>query len=446
MADDLLHTLRNMTTAFPPPPQPPSLLVVPDLAAVLQGEYSTRVYGSPGRVELSALRVLWLDLLSESSLRLLQCSGRLCQLAFNTSEPSCRTTVGGLRPECLLLPARQVAPCRGNDPQALFALPHSWIDNPMNSAWLLAASTQALPSFGWTEVTHCSAASELVAALSPSSRAQSNVWLYVAPGSGISVNVGKTLAIHEPHAVASGIFGADKDQARHRLSRALDALRRGAEPPLVRALHEYLKLAHALDSAAVGRLDSIQRLEHTELFSPEKFHELILLDPRLSDADTLRSAAASAPDRVRCGRQPHLHACDEDHPGLRAMDRCSTRLSAPVLQALTRVASACDRTPPPSPPVVETPVVGSGRVKPRINVVYAVAHDLRADLDTPHLRALAGQEGCASASRAFCQAPPLAPAPPSPRHLAVLTSRCSRHRPRSALHHELRGSRVGGPP
>ena len=44
-------------------------------------------------------------------------------------------------------------------------------------------------------------------------RASFNVWLYVAPGSGISVNVGKTLAIHEPHAVASGIFGADKDKA-----------------------------------------------------------------------------------------------------------------------------------------------------------------------------------------------------------------------------------------
>ncbi len=41
----------------------------------------------------------------------------------------------------------------------------------------------------------------------------------------------------------------------------------------------------------------------------------------------------------------------------------------------------------------------------RPNVVYAVSHDLRADLDTPNLRAAARRDGCVSFSHAFCQAP-----------------------------------------
>ena len=39
------------------------------------------------------------------------------------------------------------------------------------------------------------------------------------------------------------------------------------------------------------------------------------------------------------------------------------------------------------------------------HIFYAVSHDLRADLDTPNLRAMAAADGCISFSHAFCQAP-----------------------------------------
>lgn len=127
--------------------------------------YSAQLYGAPGRLPASELKVVWLPLLRGADLAQLQ------------------TCLGG---------PSEASP---------FYLPYSKRYNSPDSVWLqsrrqprsksgLAASLTsglpAVPSHGWAEVTHCPSPAE-----DKRSRAM-GTWFYHAPGAGLSLHVGRT--------------------------------------------------------------------------------------------------------------------------------------------------------------------------------------------------------------------------------------------------------------
>ena len=137
--------------------------VVRALLPRLNGTYSIRLYGKRGRMPpVDALRLVWLNLLHATDRTRLERHG-LCN-----SQSS---------PPFYPFYARHGRPV--NIPNAL------WRTNDEAPAPALASST-------WVEVTHCAI---------PTTRAGFSAWqhglfwLFVAPGSGLSVNIGRTRAV-----------------------------------------------------------------------------------------------------------------------------------------------------------------------------------------------------------------------------------------------------------
>jgi len=125
---------------------------------MLQGSYSKQLYGEEGRVPLEALRVVWLSLLNRTARDALAHIG-LCK--------------ANARP-----------------PRHPFFWGIDTIANPIDAMWLSKRSPHvAIPDFGWAEVTHCANKNSL----KRPAWQFGPMWLYVADGSGVSVNVGRSL-------------------------------------------------------------------------------------------------------------------------------------------------------------------------------------------------------------------------------------------------------------
>ena len=139
------------------------------LGPLLQGNYSQTVYGAPGRVPLHDLRVVWLDLLPKRSLR------RLSQVGMCKWE--------------------------AKPPFQPFYFVQDMHAGPVDAMWLSRFPPEVpLASHTWVEVAHC-----------PNRRATSGrrrlerqplmnwkfrpMWFYLAPGSGVSINLGRTVAV-----------------------------------------------------------------------------------------------------------------------------------------------------------------------------------------------------------------------------------------------------------
>ena len=139
------------------------------LGPILQGNYSQTLYGAPGRVPLHDLRVVWLDLLPARSLRRLSQVG-MCK--WEAKPP--------FQPFYFLQDIRA---------------------GPVNAMWLSRFPPEVpFASHTWVEVVHC-----------PNRRATSGrrrlerqplmnwkfrpMWCYHAPGSGVSINLGRTVAV-----------------------------------------------------------------------------------------------------------------------------------------------------------------------------------------------------------------------------------------------------------
>ena len=130
------------------------------LVSKLQGNYSRSLYGAEGLVEGRDLAIIWLPLLDQTALLL------LTQMGVCAWEPAW-TGAGASRS---LLP--------------LYA-PHSTVDTGL-AVWRHVAVEQglALPSHAWVEVTHA-----------PRSGEMTLPWFYAAPGSGVSLNLGRTVGV-----------------------------------------------------------------------------------------------------------------------------------------------------------------------------------------------------------------------------------------------------------
>lgn len=218
-----------------------------ELHATLQGAYSAALYGATGRLPPpEQLRVVWLRLLSNSTLRALP-------LACS---------------------------CASAPPAQPFFVPISHLHNPADGLWVhrRPGSAMAIPSGGWAEVTHC------VDDWRP-------FWFYVAEGSALSINVGVTLVVTE-----------EEDTGLHNNEMAGDG-----------PASHVGKIQKLRDEG----YDSVQFLRHTEAWSPEEKHELLML--RWPDHVNEHGMD------VRCGRHPHLQPCTADHPAIQMQQQCTSQ-------------------------------------------------------------------------------------------------------------------------
>ena len=194
------------------------------VVALLQGNYSRTLYGREHFVDANALTLIWLPLVSDEALDLLACMG-VCSWAPDKTKQL-----------PLYAPGSTVAPGA--------------------SVWRVAtpSSSTAVPSHSWIEVAHR-------ARLPPPNETayHSNPWFYVAPGSGVSLNVGRTAAIR----IEGGRHACSRADPEH-------------EPQAFEAYGLNLSL-----------LDSLQLLEtcdpgDSKEWKPRGFrHEIMLLSSRL---------------------------------------------------------------------------------------------------------------------------------------------------------------------
>ena len=254
----------------------------------LQRAYSIKLYDAAGRVPSTALRVLWLSLLPDSELQLIQQVGvcplhsRYMQLPFYT--PNYAGSVETFIDEN----SRAIG-----DAEDLV-----WIGRNVGYMRESAAANHS-----WIEVTHCGTGLPLPFALPGPAPAWRRVlgpaWFYHAPGSGVSINVGRTAVMELKPALAliESIFkrvraSCDEDgRSRWRFSRRSDnhsseevwdelAIDDTGHPRRARFFDEL-------------ELDSIQIVGHKEYYSAElKFEIILLREAECAPVTTMR--------RVRC--------------------------------------------------------------------------------------------------------------------------------------------------
>jgi len=178
------------------------------------------------------------------------------------------------------------------------------------------------------------------------------MWMYVAPGSGVSINVGRTRS-----------FDSYAD-AQTFLRKSLDL-----ESPMPPGCTGPARL----DQSRLGHLDSIQILRanrrHVEHFSREPRHEVVLLRyPECTSLSSLAARAAShsleMPRRrvarkasrgdtvgtwgpVACGRWPQLSPCPPNSSVIARLENCrqwDKALAKPLRTKL--LAGSCGVTHP----------------------------------------------------------------------------------------------------
>jgi hypothetical protein len=295
--------------------------------------YTAALYGPGGSLPPSLLlRVVWLHLMSSEAI------GELSKASVCQASPK--------------------------PPERPF---FSWIgikENPWNAVWISRhfPRTAAL-SHAWVEVTHCALPApkrteEAHTHTWPAWK-QQPMWLHAAPGSGVSINIGRTHIVQTYEEAAllmarllpgeapigacapGGVAplratpaedGWEWHAPLHELNGSLVARLRRREPQ-VDAIHAARETAaigasdrgeqlsvlgggsgrsiHVLSDADLEALDSIQIVRHIEYHSSEPRHEIILLRQR----ECARLDASVA----RCGRHPNLFSCTQA-----ALDRIAT--------------------------------------------------------------------------------------------------------------------------
>lgn len=290
---------------------------------ILQGNYSIALYGATGRVDTQALRIVWLQLLPPAFVS-----------AVATSTGFCKASpMPPLRP---------------------FFLSMDVTANPQDALWVHAPHATPIPSHQWTEVTHCP--QRLHSDPGGAAWKAMPMWLYVAPGSGVSINVGRTLALESfaeaAHVLARAFSGKLAGHASI-LPRACSDEFAFAPPhfegrglpwrqggPTAVTQHILRRAIARLDRLNLSGLDSIQILQHQEYFSREPRHELVFL--RRSECQTLRPSWTE----IKCGRAPWLRTCSQEDAALRRLSTCGRQSLSAALKRLVgpRTNSICKNT------------------------------------------------------------------------------------------------------
>lgn len=227
------------------------------LAALLNGKYSEKLCGSPGRIDPETLRMVWLPLLEPGALAVLREVG-LCRL-------------------------------RPSLPDRPFFTPWNRDSTPRDSLWVsprVVPFATGVPHKTWIEVTH-----------SPKgangywSSARNTTWLYAVPGSGVMINVGNTAVI--PRDVVNQLGDENMFQL-------IDTLVDGPN-----ALSEMMNWT----TSFLSSLDSVQNLDgfgSGVRYNTEQHHQVVLLRSKLGETGAL--TWNSTDPEVRCGCQPRVHS------------------------------------------------------------------------------------------------------------------------------------------
>ena len=282
----------------------------------LQNEYSNALYGAQGRVAMESLRLLWLQALP----------------------PAALAHVGHDIGVCL----RNATP-----PERPFYSPHGDTkgSNPRNSLWIHRRDPMlAVPPHSWIEVTHCTRPSkqrvlEMEKRLGRRVLMQA-MWFFVAPGSGVTVNVGRTR-----------VFRSHTDSV---------VVQRGNQNTTIAALDLALSDLKGFDSVQfVGNQQAKNSIEQQ--------HELVLLAHADGQSvDLLALDGNTTPPVIMCGRHPHLLQCSQRSPGLQALKECANTEKVGFSSSLNVSLQPCNgrskaRLQPSSPTVVSSSRRSSSR-------------------------------------------------------------------------------------
>jgi len=286
--------------------------VIAELSRQLQGRYSEELYGAQGRVPAQNLRIVWTRLLPRDALAWLAQVG-VCSLS--TIPP--------------FLPFYAAVDAIGGG-------------NPLDAVWVHHhQKMRGFPNGSWVEVVHCpqniavtpedervcetaraarraeqnatgetanntrrgKRVSKRLAFMCASMRHQlewqwrsGSMWFYATPGSGVSINIGRTR-----------VFGS-YEEAKTFLQSAMRADGKRSWSTCHAATID--------ESGAGAELDSVQILHHKEYYSLELRHEILML--RHGECETL---APSTPF-LACGRHPDLYPCRAET--LSRLSRCGT--------------------------------------------------------------------------------------------------------------------------
>ena len=198
-----------------------------------------------------------------------------------------------------------------------------------------------VPSHAWAEVVHCPLRAP------PSERVRSGfryapMWMYVVPGAGVSVNVGRTFVVGSfadaemvlkflfPGPASLHVDSLSCDRVTSRRTGMLGAVaklltdsqereRQRLRGRLSNLLRQQGVLGpgdgnrQQLD-AFLGSLDSLQIVNHFEFYAHTALHELVML--RQSECQRLSHAM----EGLMCGAFPALRNCSADDPALQRMD------------------------------------------------------------------------------------------------------------------------------
>ena len=261
------------------------------LNSALQGEYSTTLYGQPGMINVSSLRIIWLSLLPPGAQHLI---GRLGMCVLHTR----------YRELPFYYPHHVVYALRSFDPED-----SAWVGKNLGAP--LSKRDAVLANFSWTEVTHCAsnvmsnnpsapladgrfpAGGSLSAELH--TRAVGPAWLYVAPGSGASVNIGNSVAL--PFVLALELLDLIVAHANVRSSSTPECEIEHDAANNLNTSRATGPGRYARAAAALGlSIDSIQIEGHKEVYSAETRHEVVLLrETECAEITSMRS--------VRCGHR-----------------------------------------------------------------------------------------------------------------------------------------------
>jgi len=299
------HSGHFSSWARDPLPSP-----VDELAPLLQGGYSMELYGAPGRVDGASLRLVWLQMLPPDASQLIASKGGVCK--YDAGHP--------WRPFLI-----------GLDLNA----------NPIGAMWISLDRAMRpsfpIPNHSWIEVTHC----PQHGGMRTSGRYGwqfGPMWLYAAPGSGVSINVGRTVAMSYADAarllrrvypgtlecacesgcqfgLRTGSVAAHKNGSSCISSRAALVGDDGTY-----SFGRYERCWTRMD--VLAEVDTIQVIEHMEYYGRERRNEIVHLR-HYGECGRLNSSTPG----LMCGRFPYLVPCA---PGAHALQRVGTCASSKV--------------------------------------------------------------------------------------------------------------------
>ena len=282
------HLRRRPAT--PPAPPPPSTRSWPAaLERDLRGPYSIRLYGSSGVLDLDTVRVIWPALLSEPA------RAWLCEHRAELR----------IKPPLLANDAL-AGPMLNLDPGITMQAAALWVHGAERRG------RAAVPDGTWVEAAHCNVP-----------HAKSFMWSKVAPGTGVWINVGRSLAVN--------FTGGNP------LLRELMNWTRPEDP--VHALRKSLatSAAHAaisLHGALGERYDSVQ---FVDFMHPPDASSHFLIHTCCHESETISTYL----NRLRCGPAAS-RACNASEAAMVQQQACrAPRESLPVMKELHNGRADC---------------------------------------------------------------------------------------------------------